>query len=85
MEFRPGMHRVYTNGGNFALKQKCEGKGEQTGAMHCPCGAGDYWELRLRNKAVSGVTLFGLVLTPVFYVITSGNRTRALSSAPLEA
>ncbi len=51
MEFRPGMHRVYTNGGNFALKQKCEGKGEQTGAMHSPCGAGDYWELRLRNKA----------------------------------
>jgi len=32
-----------------------------------------------------GVTLFGLVLTPVFYVITSGRPTRALSSAPLEA
>jgi multidrug efflux pump len=32
-----------------------------------------------------GVMLFGLVLTPVFYVITSGRRTRALSSAPLEA
>jgi hypothetical protein len=30
MKIRPGMHRVYTNGGNFALKQKCEDKGEQT-------------------------------------------------------
>jgi gold/copper resistance efflux pump len=32
-----------------------------------------------------GVTLFGLVLTPVFYVITSGKRTCARSPAPLEA